>query len=109
MAAIDFNQMLETLKEGVAFIAKDTVKEYANQATREGQKALTTLKADLKKWTEQVERGELSKEDLEFLIMGRKELTEMRGLQQLGIAKIQLDKFKNGITGLIVSTIGKMI
>lgn len=108
MAAIDFNILFETLRQGVAIIAKDNVKEYASQATREGQRVLTALKVDLKRWTEQLERGELSKEDLEFLIKGRKELTEMRGLQQLGIAKIQLDKFKNGITDLIVSTITKL-
>lgn len=108
MATTDFNELFETLKQGVSSIAQETVKDYARQATKEGQKSLTGLKSDLKRWTEQVERGELSKEDLEFLLLGRKELTEMKVLQQLGIAKIQLDKFKNAITGLIVSTIIKI-
>lgn len=108
MATTDFNELFDTLIRGISTIAQEIVKDYVRQATKEGHKALTALKSSLKRWSEQVERGELSKEDLEFLLQGRKELTEMKVLQQLGIAKVQLDKFKNAITGLIVSTLIKI-
>ena len=109
MAAVDFEELFVTLKDGIATLAKETVTEYAKQATAEGQKALTAMKADLQRWYVQAASGELGKEDLEFLIASKKELTEMKALLQLGIAKIQLDKFNSGLLQLVVNSIGKII
>ncbi|MBN9485252.1 MAG: hypothetical protein BGO70_03110 [Bacteroidetes bacterium 43-93] len=105
MSTLEFDELFETLKDGVSSIAKETIGKYAEQATAEGQKALKTLKGDLKSWTEDAKNGDLSAADLDFLLKGREELTEMHALEQLGIAKIQLDKFKNGIIGLIVNSV----
>lgn len=109
MATANFEEIFATLKDGVAALAKETVTEYAKQATAEGQKALTGMKSDLQQWHAQAASGELEKEDLKFLIAGKKELTEMKALLQLGIAKIQLDKFKSGLLQLVVNSIGKVI
>lgn len=109
MATANFEEIFARLKEGVAALAKETVTEYAKQATAEGQKALTSMKSDLQRWYAEVTRGELEKEDLEFLIAGRKELTEMKALLQLGIARIQLDKFKSGLIALAVSSICRIV
>lgn len=108
MATTDFGELFATLKLGVATIARETVADYARQATREGHKALTGLKTDLKKWAEAAARGELSEEDLAHLLKGRQELTEMEGLKQLGIGTIQLDKFKNSVVNLVLDKIVRL-
>ncbi len=109
MATANFEEIFVTLKDGVAILAKETVTECAKQATAEGQKALTAMKSDLQRWYADVTLGELGKDDVEFLISGRKELTEMKALLQLGIAKIQLDKFKSGIINLTVNSICRIV
>lgn len=109
MAAIDFNELFETLKTGIIDLAKTTMKDYASQATKDGQNVLNKLKTDLEVWSKQVAAGEMSLEDLRFLIEGRKELTQMKTLQQLGIAKIQLEKFQKGVLDLILNSIAKII
>ena len=109
MATIDFSGVFETLKSGVIDLAKGTINDYVTQATQEGQNALDEMKTDLETWSKSLATGDMDIEDLKFLIAGRKEITEMRGLEQLGIAQIQLDKFKNGIVDLIVNSISKML
>ena len=109
MAATDFNTLFQTLMDGMADIARDTIKRSVKEATKEGRTALTVLKGDLERWTQMVADGELSIEDMEFLLAGRKELAEMTALSRLGIARIELDKFKDGIISLVVNTVGKVI
>lgn len=105
---VDFNEAFASLEAGVVTLAKGTLSEYVKQATSEGQAALNQMKGNLELWSKQLANGDMDENDLKFLIQGRKELTEMRGLKQLGIAQIQLDKFKGGLVDLIVSTIGKI-
>ena len=109
MASIDFSELFDTLKTGVVDLAKGTVSNYLSQATQEGQNALDEMKTDLEAWAKAIATGDMGIEDLKFLIAGRKEITEMKGLEQLGIAQIQLDKFKNGIVDLIVNRISVML
>jgi hypothetical protein len=109
MAATDFDKLFDTLKSGVVDLAKSTMKDYASQATKDGQNVLNKLKTDIEIWSKQVAIGNLSAEDLKFLIEGRKELTQMKALQQVGIAKIQLEKFQIGLTNLIINSILKVI
>ncbi len=106
MTTAIFEEIFANLKDGVATLAREALSEYADQATEEGQKALAGMKSDLQRWYAQVANGELGEEDLEYLISGRMELAEMKALLQLGIAKIQLDKFKTRLTNLIVKTVG---
>lgn len=109
MATTDFSEIFDTMKAGVVELAKGTIKDYVSQATEEGQNALTSMREDLKNWTNQVAKGDMNIDDLKFLIEGSKELTEMRALKQLGIAQIQLDQFKSGLMNLIVGSISKLI
>jgi hypothetical protein len=109
MAAIEFDELFDTLKTGIAGLAKTTVNDYLAQATEEGQNALDGMKADIQQWSVSLAAGDMSTEDLKFLVAGRKEIIEMRGLEQVGIAEIQLDSFKNGIVNLIITTVSKVI
>lgn len=109
MAAIDFNELFDTLKTGIVDLAKTTMKDYVSQATKDGQNVLNKMKTDIDTWSKQVASGDLSLEDLKFLVEGRKELTQMKALQRVGIDQIQLEKFQKGVVDLIIGTISKII
>jgi len=109
MASINFNELFDSLKTGVADLAKGTVTDYVGQATQEGQDTLDQMRADIEQWSKSIATGDMNTDDLKFLIEGRKELTEMRGLEQLGIAQIELDKFKSGMIDLVIGGISKFI
>ncbi len=103
MATIDFESLLKNLKDNIGSLAVSTVKEYADQAKTDGLNMIETLKTDIQNWSQQVIEGKLSKDDLEFLVMSKKELIQMNALKQAGLALVKIDEFKNGVLTLIVN------
>lgn len=100
----DFWTELQT--EFTAFVGS-TWGAYVPQALQDGQTFLEKSKNDLIRWTELVAENKLTLEDVEWLVMGKKDLAELLLLTQLGLAKVTLERFINGLLGLIISTLQK--
>lgn len=109
MPAIDFANVLNTLKTGVINLAETDVKDYVAQATQDGQAILTTLNAALQNWTEQIATGAIKASDLEDLVLGQKEEIEMVALKEAGLAEIEVDQFKADVFSLITTTLTALI
>jgi hypothetical protein len=109
MAIINFDQLFSDLKSGVETLATSSFTEYKRQAKSDGQQAITDLKTNLIQWTKELETGSLTKEDLEDLLQEEKALDKMVALKQAGLAEVHVDKFRNDIITMIVTTVTKMI
>ena len=109
MPTINFNSLFSSLETGVANLAKTTVKQYATQAEADGKGFLTNAKSDLQTWTDQLAKGEISKDDFSDLLLGQKDLLALTALKQVGLSEIALDNFKNGIFNLIETTVFSVI
>jgi hypothetical protein len=109
MGTIDFNSLLNELLDQAKEIAVSTFKDYKKQAVDDAESLVSGIKPKLEKWTLQFANGDLSKDDLEFLVLGQKELVEMNALKQVGIALIELDKLKNSILKSTVNSIINII
>jgi uncharacterized protein (DUF305 family) len=109
MATIDFESLLKNLEDEISSLAVSTVKDYADQAKKDGKNMIETLKTDLQNWGQQVIDGKLSKDDLEFLVMSKKELIQMNALKQAGLALVKIDEFKNSVLTLIVNGLTALI
>lgn len=109
MANINFQIVLDKLKEDVTNLAFSTFKKYKNEATTDALKVVEDMKTDLETWTLELVDGKLSKKDYEFLILGQKELIEMNALKQAGLALIKTDEFKNSLLNLIINTVTGLI
>jgi hypothetical protein len=107
--AINFNDIFQSLKEGVFNLAETSFKDFVAQAKADGESVLNSLKPNLEEWTNQLKDGEISVEDFKFLVAGQKELVEMIALKQAGIALIEADKFKNSVFNLIIDTVTGLI
>jgi hypothetical protein len=107
--AIDFKNVLETLKNGVKDLAEKNLKDFVASATADGQAIITDLQDDLETWTLQLAQGEITKDDFTFLVLGQKDLIKMIALKQAGLAEIAVDRFKNGVFDLITNTIVGLI
>ena len=109
MGNIDFQPVLNTLKEEVINLAKTDVQNYVNEAKADGLKLVDSLKTDIQSWGIQLAEGKMSADDVEFLVMAKKELIEMNALKQKGLALIKVDEFKNSILQLVVKTLVGLI
>lgn len=105
MISIDFQQYFKALESGVADVAKQTAGEYVSQAKTDGQNVLNLMKANLERWTQEIANGEMSLDDLKFLVQSQKELDEMNALKEAGLAAVEIDKFKNGLISMTIDTI----
>lgn len=105
MGTIDFNSLLTELLSQAKEIAVSTFKDYKKQAADDAENLISGIKPKLEKWTLQLAKGDLSKDDLAFLVLGEKELVEMKALKQVGVALIKVDELKNSILKNSINTI----
>ncbi len=100
----DFNKFMEVLKEGLEDFAENRWKDFKDAAINDGKSFLDTSKEDLERWTKSLADGNLSKDDFEWLLESKKDLAELFALKQIGLTKVTLDRFLNGIIDLIINT-----
>jgi hypothetical protein len=99
-----FDSFIKKIETGVVSLAENTIKGFGKEALKDSKDFLKKTEKDLKRWTNMLASGELSRDDFEDLVMGRKDLLEMYSLQQAGLALVELDRFRNSLISLIVDT-----
>jgi hypothetical protein len=101
---IDFEELLQQLKSGIASLARLTIRDYVNYAKQDGDRILEEMKEKLKRWTQKLAEGHLSKEDFLWLVASQKDLIEMNSLKQAGLAAIRVEQFRSSVINLIIDT-----
>jgi len=99
-----FDEFFETLKTELGEFAEYSWKSYKTAAIKDGKAFLEKSKADLERWTNMLAKGDLTRDDFEWLVVGKRDLAELVALKNKGLAKVALDRFVNGLIDTIVST-----
>lgn len=107
--SVNIEVLLTTLEHGIEALAAKDLQDYALQATADGKALLKELKDDIKSWANAFAEGNITKDELEDLVLGQKDLIELVGLKQVGLAQIKADQFKSDVLNLIKTTIQKLI
>ena len=97
-----FDDFLATLKADFARFAATSWQAWEAAAVKDANAFLTRTKGDLARWTRLLAAGDLTGEDLRWLLAGKRDLVELKALQQRGLAKVALDKFVDGLLDLVV-------
>ncbi len=100
----DFSTFLTTLKQGIAQLAADSFRDAKRAAQADGEAFLRKSESDLERWTDLLVDGKLTQEEFEFLVMGRKDVIEMKALEAAGLAAVRVDRFRNAVLRLVVDT-----
>lgn len=107
--AININELLQTIRDGISELAKESFSGFMEEAGSDAEIIFNELKGDVESWARQMESGELSMDDLTFLMKGKKDLMKIAALTQIGAAKIQMDKFKQGVVDIVVSSVTSVV
>lgn len=99
-----YDDFLVAIEDGVKELAKTTVKEFKDEAVTDAESFLEASKDELQKWVKQLSKGELTKDDFEWLVLGRKDAAELHRLKQSGLALVRVDKFKKAFLNLVIDT-----
>ena len=105
MAQINFEDVFNTLKQGVTGLAQTTVTGYVAQAESDGQGLLDQMKADLQTWTTQLLNNEITQAEFSENLEDQKAVLQMAALTQVGIGEAAIDNFKSGIISLVENTV----
>jgi len=99
-----FDEYIKALETGIKELAKESLGGFKAEALRDSRDFVEKMKDDLERWIQQVQAGELTKQDFEWLLQGKKDLLEMHSLEQKGIAIVEINKFKGKLYALLVNT-----
>jgi hypothetical protein len=103
MANIDIGSIFKSIEDQSKALAEKLFKQYTNRAMNDVRDFLQKCKDDLKRWIEELARGEIKKDEFEDLVKGQADLAEMHALKQAGLAAVQIDIFTNGVLDIVVS------
>lgn len=105
----EFDDLLDALKDEIVNLAASHFDEYREQAITDGESFLNTTKDDLKHWTRLMDEGELSPQEFQSLVRGKKDLAEMNALKQAGLAAARADQFRDAIVDRVVDTAAQVL
>lgn len=83
-------------------LGETTLIDFASQAKSDTQKFLDAEAHDLERWTEELAKEEIDKEDFNFLIHGQVALFKMHMLTEAGITEAQLQQFRDALIKIVV-------
>lgn len=102
------DEFIEALKTELVEFAEYSWNTYRDSAIKDGDEFIEKFKADLERWSKMLAKRDLTIDEFEWLVVGKKDLAELNTLKQLGLTKIALDQFINGLIDTIVSTAFKI-
>ena len=105
MAAINFQDLFNGLKDDAITLARASFKTFTKEAEEDAQNLLEGMKDNLSRWTALLAEGSLSTDDFQLLINAQKDLIEMKVLQRTGLAIIRIEQFRDSVIHLITDTI----
>ena len=101
MANID--TILKSVEDQSKALAEKLFKQYTHQAVSDVRDFLQKSTLNLKRWVEELVRGDLYKDEFESLVKGQADVAEILALKRAGLAAVQIDTFTNGLLDIIVS------
>ena len=102
---MDFDELLKELRKNLLVALGDKYSEYSNQSKKDIDAFLKVSKVKLKRWTILLAEGQLTEDDLEWLVISQKESLILEALYQTGTSKIALGHLKNKIIKIVVETV----
>jgi len=100
----DFDKYFDKLMKNLEELVKNNWKEFLDAAEADGKAFLLETKEDLKRWTRLLSRGELTREEFEFLVASKEDLLRLKALKKLGLTKVRIQMFQTAVIGLIIDT-----
>ncbi len=106
---INFTQILEDFKNELINLSSDLKDDMKDALLKDGLCFMDRSRADLEKWSNLFVAGQLTREDLEWLVRSQKDLIEMEALKQKGLALAGIDRYKNAVARSALNAVFKSL
>ena len=100
-----FDEIFKEISSKSNKLITNTLAEYVNEANADLKKFLDLSKTKLERYSEQLKKGEITKDELEWLIGSQNDLLEMKKLEQTGLSKVRVHLFKQNLLSIITKAV----
>lgn len=104
----NFDDFVDAMKIELVEFAEYSWNLYKTAAVDDAKLFFEQSKVDLERWTKMLAAGDLTRDDFEWLVVGKKDLAKLVALKQKGLGNVALDRFVNGLIDTIVATAFKV-
>ena len=102
---LSFHRVYNRIKRDVNFITQSSLVNFRDEIRADAQRIVLDLKPDIENWIEQLKAKEVSCAELYCLIQQKKEVIEIRGLNDTNITENEIVLIKNALLQLVSNTI----
>jgi len=102
---MDNDKLLKELQSKLKTLITENYEEIKPQLEKDLNTFLEKSKIKLERWLFLFSSGDLTEEELEWLLKSQLDLVSLQGLQTAGISKIKLNTIKNNIIKIILNVI----
>ncbi|TPG41995.1 hypothetical protein [Flavobacterium pectinovorum] len=103
------DKVLEELKTKLKTIITNSYKDFKPELEKDLNSFLETSKEKLERWMLLFSSGNLTEDELEWLLKSQLDLVTLQALQTAGISKIKLNAIKNNIIKIVFKVILEII
>jgi hypothetical protein len=98
----NFQAFEDAVKDGLSALATGTLKSAAADIRSDVEAFLEASAEDLKRRGDLLAKGDLTREEFEFLLKSQADIARMIALSQRGISKARIGQFKRSLTSLVL-------
>jgi hypothetical protein len=99
-----FAEFTEKIANGIIDKAREILGEFQDQAVGDAKKFIDDTNDELQRWTKQLAKGGLTKDEFIFLVKSQKDLFDLHGLKQAGLGLIAAQNFRDAVIDLVINT-----
>ncbi len=100
----NFSFLMEAARRDLSKYLELQCGSNASLALRDTSDFLGEIEENLERWAELLAKGDLSRDDFEWLVIGKKALIKFPGLAQAGLSKDTQESLRTGIINTLLAT-----
>jgi hypothetical protein len=105
----NMTEVFTDIEQQIITLAETTVSNFKNQAISDAKNLVSTIKADISRWTNLLSTGQIKISEFEFLVGTEKSLTAMISLEQAGLAQLRIQNYLNGVLNIVIDVVLKKV
>lgn len=106
---MDFKKCTDNIIKDVSDYTKGRFKDVSDSLVDNTKVFLKENSNDLQHWSNQLVKGDLTREEFNFLIQSKKELLDIKLIADLEIIKIEKDKLLQEVLCIVIDQTFKLI
>lgn len=102
-------RLTDQLRTDLRELTIDVAEQFRDELIRDGIQFAGDIGEDLVRWGEQYASGELTEEDLQWLIAAKKDVAELKYLKLKGLKRVHIDRVKNALVSALAGSLVKAV